>query len=164
MSVCNVLTLASLSDEVRINRGTRVQIERRDRLLMHLVQHQIHHRGQAHAMLSGTRIKPPQLDEFFPVEEAPLRASELTTWAGQRKPCRGGPTLSRGRLAVKSAPRKPASHFRSTQISRPFQNPRGFRIRAKTGSQPLAVPAADLTSGQSRSLLCCAPVGGLEAR
>jgi hypothetical protein len=51
----------------RINRGERVQIERRDRLLMHLIQHQIHHRGQAHAMLSGTRIKPPQLDEFFPI-------------------------------------------------------------------------------------------------
>jgi len=78
ISVCNALTPALLSDEVRINRGTRVQIERRDRLLMHLIQHQIHHRGQAHAMLSGTRIKPPQLDEFFPIEEAPLRASEFT--------------------------------------------------------------------------------------
>jgi len=78
ISVCNALTPALLSDEVRINRGTRVQIERRDRLLMHLIQHQIHHRGQAHAMLSGTRIKPPQLEEFFPIEEAPLRASEFT--------------------------------------------------------------------------------------
>jgi uncharacterized damage-inducible protein DinB len=77
ISVCNTLTLASLSEEVRINRGTRVQIERRDRLLMHLIQHQIHHRGQAHAMLSATRIQPPQLDEFFPAEEAPLRASEF---------------------------------------------------------------------------------------
>jgi uncharacterized damage-inducible protein DinB len=77
ISVCNALTLASLGDEVRINRGTRVQIERRDRLLMHLIQHQIHHRGQVHAMLSGTRVKPPQLDEFFPTEEAPLRAAEF---------------------------------------------------------------------------------------
>ena len=78
IGVCNSLTPALLSDEVRINRGTRVQVERRDRLLMHLLQHQIHHRGQAHAMLSGTRVKPPQLDEFFPAEEAPLRASEFT--------------------------------------------------------------------------------------
>ena len=56
IGVCNALTPALLSGEVRINRGTRVQVERRDRLLMHLFQHQIHHRGQAHAMLSGTRI------------------------------------------------------------------------------------------------------------
>jgi uncharacterized damage-inducible protein DinB len=34
-------------------------------LLSHLFVHQIHHRGQAHAMLAGTRISPPQLDEFF---------------------------------------------------------------------------------------------------
>jgi uncharacterized damage-inducible protein DinB len=34
-------------------------------VLEHLFQHQIHHRGQAHAMLSGTQVKPPQLDEFF---------------------------------------------------------------------------------------------------
>lgn len=77
IGVCNALTPAVLGDDVRINRGARVQIERRDRLLMHLIQHQIHHRGQAHAMLSGTRITPPQLDEFFSIAEAPLRASEF---------------------------------------------------------------------------------------
>ena len=44
---------------------------------MHLFQHQIHHRGQVHAMLAGTPVKPPQLDEFFMAEEAPLRESEL---------------------------------------------------------------------------------------
>jgi uncharacterized damage-inducible protein DinB len=48
-----------------------------DRLLLHLFQHQIHHRGQAHAMLSGTSVAPPQLDEFFSVGEAPLRAAEF---------------------------------------------------------------------------------------
>jgi uncharacterized damage-inducible protein DinB len=77
IDVCNALTPASLSGEVRINRGRRVQVERRDRLLMHLFQHQIHHRGQAHAMLSGTRIKPPQLDEFFSAEEHALRSPEF---------------------------------------------------------------------------------------
>ena len=35
------------------------------RLLAHLFEHQAHHRGQAHAMLSGTAVAPPQLDEFF---------------------------------------------------------------------------------------------------
>lgn len=77
IGVCTALTPASSNEEVRINRGTHVQIERRDRLLMHLIQHQIQHRGQAHAMLSGTRIKPPQLDEFFSAADAPLRAPEF---------------------------------------------------------------------------------------
>ena len=37
----------------------------------------VHHRGQAHAMLSATPVKPPQLDEFFSEGEAPLRAGEF---------------------------------------------------------------------------------------
>jgi uncharacterized damage-inducible protein DinB len=77
IAVCNALTPDQLDSTVRVNRDTRVQSERRDRLLMHLFQHQIHHRGQAHAMLSGTNVKPPQLDEFFSTAEAPLRASEF---------------------------------------------------------------------------------------
>ncbi|MBL3518851.1 hypothetical protein ELP34_28460, partial [Klebsiella pneumoniae] len=36
-----------------------------------------HHRGQVHAMLSGTSVAPPQLDEFWLTEEAPLRRSEF---------------------------------------------------------------------------------------
>jgi len=77
IAVCKALTEASLSGDVRINRETRVQVERRDRLLLHLFQHQIHHRGQAHAMLSSTSVRPPQLDEFFSIGEAPLRAAEF---------------------------------------------------------------------------------------
>lgn len=77
IALCDALTPDLLNDIVRVNRGTRVQNERRDRLLMHLFQHQIHHRGQAHAMLSSTPIKPPQLDEFFPEGEAVLRANEF---------------------------------------------------------------------------------------
>ena len=46
-------------------------------ILEHLFQHQIHHRGQAHAMLAGTRLKPPQLDEFFLAGEQDLRRDEL---------------------------------------------------------------------------------------
>ncbi|EHR03525.1 DinB family protein [Bradyrhizobium sp. WSM471] len=77
IAICDALTPELLDGLVRINRDTRVQIERRDRLLMHLFQHQIHHRGQAHAMLSETNVPPPQLDEFFAEGEAPLRASEF---------------------------------------------------------------------------------------
>ena len=87
---CDALTPEQLDGEVKVNRDTSVQTERRDRLLMHLFQHQIHHRGQAHAMLSETTVKPPQLDEFFAAGEAPLRAtefselgwSEATVWGG----------------------------------------------------------------------------------
>jgi uncharacterized damage-inducible protein DinB len=77
IKVCASLTADSLDEMVQVNRDTRVQTERRDRLLMHLFQHQIHHRGQAHGMLAGTAIKPPQLDEFFSVGEAHLRAGEF---------------------------------------------------------------------------------------
>ena len=77
IGVCEDLTADSLGEEVRVNRDTRVQTERRDRLLMHLFQHQIHHRGQAHGMLAETAIKPPQLDEFFAIDEAPLRAADF---------------------------------------------------------------------------------------
>jgi uncharacterized damage-inducible protein DinB len=77
IAMCDALTPEILNGIVRINRDTRVQAERRDRLLMHLFQHQIHHRGQAHAMLSETSVAPPQLDEFFAEGEAPLRATEF---------------------------------------------------------------------------------------
>jgi uncharacterized damage-inducible protein DinB len=46
-------------------------------ILAHLFQHQIHHRGQAHAMLAGTRVKPPQLDDFFLAGDLPARRDEL---------------------------------------------------------------------------------------
>jgi uncharacterized damage-inducible protein DinB len=77
IAVCDRLTGEQLAAPVRVHRGERVQIERRDRLLLHLFQHQTHHRGQAHAMLSSTGIAPPQLDEFFSAGEAPLRAPEF---------------------------------------------------------------------------------------
>ncbi len=74
---CDALSDADLATEVRVHRGQRFQAERRDRLLLHLFLHQIHHRGQAHAMLSGTAVRPPQLDEFYSIAEAPLRAAEF---------------------------------------------------------------------------------------
>jgi uncharacterized damage-inducible protein DinB len=74
---CDGLAENGADQIIHVHRGTRAQTERADRLLLHLFQHQIHHRGQAHAMLSGTQIAPPQLDEFFSIAEAPLRASEF---------------------------------------------------------------------------------------
>jgi len=60
-----------------VMRRTGVEGEVATRLLAHLFEHQIHHRGQAHAMLAGTSVPPPQLDEFFCANEAHLRAAEL---------------------------------------------------------------------------------------
>ncbi len=77
IGVVEALSPDGLTGIVAVHRGTRIQRERTDRLLLHLFQHQVHHRGQAHAMLSGTAVAPPQLDEFFSREEAPLRAEEF---------------------------------------------------------------------------------------
>jgi uncharacterized damage-inducible protein DinB len=77
IDTCAMLTEAQLELPVAIQRSKGVMRETVTRFLAHLFQHQIHHRGQAHAMLAGTPVKPPQLDEFFCANEAPLRAPEL---------------------------------------------------------------------------------------
>ena len=62
---------------VRVDRGERTQVDRADDLLSHLFQHQTHHRGQVHAMLSSTPIAPPQLDEFIVGDDAAARAADM---------------------------------------------------------------------------------------
>jgi uncharacterized damage-inducible protein DinB len=86
LKVVEALDGAGLRRIVSVHRGTFIQRERIDRLLQHLFQHQVHHRGQAHAMLSDTSVSPPQLDEFFSAGEAPLRAEEFAElgWTEQR--------------------------------------------------------------------------------
>jgi len=68
---------AELERDVPLERRDHVQHERAVDVLLHLFEHQIHHRGQVHAMLAGTRVAPPQLDEFFLREELPLRRRDL---------------------------------------------------------------------------------------
>lgn len=77
IAVVEGLGETGLAGIVSVHRTGRIQHERMDRLLLHLFQHQTHHRGQAHAMLSGTSVAPPQLDEFFSEGEADLRAGEF---------------------------------------------------------------------------------------
>ena len=77
VNACTMLTEDQRDLPVPMMRSAGLQTESATRLLAHLFQHQIHHRGQAHAMLAGTSVKPPQLDEFFCANEAHLRAREL---------------------------------------------------------------------------------------
>ncbi|SDP39351.1 Uncharacterized damage-inducible protein DinB (forms a four-helix bundle) [Rhodoferax sp. OV413] len=77
IAYCQTLGDASLSRVVTILRPTGTQQETRTRLLAHVFEHQIHHRGQVHAMLSSTAVPPPQLDEFFCTMDAPLRRQDF---------------------------------------------------------------------------------------
>jgi uncharacterized damage-inducible protein DinB len=67
-----------LDDTVILNRpGGQRYPERTQDVLAHLFQHDIHHRGQVHAMLAGTAVAPPQLDEFFLAQDVDLRVADL---------------------------------------------------------------------------------------
>ncbi len=61
---CHGLTAETLAATRATERKTGVVREKVDALLLHLFQHQIHHRGQAHVQLQDAGVAPPQLDEF----------------------------------------------------------------------------------------------------
>jgi uncharacterized damage-inducible protein DinB len=81
LAICDALTGPDLDRLVSIHRATRVQVETLGDTLLHLFLHDQHHRGQAHAMLSGTSVAPPQLDEFVMRDDAAARADDLA-WFG----------------------------------------------------------------------------------
>jgi len=75
---CDGLDEPGLTRPVVLDRGERgLKYETVTAVLTHLFIHQIHHRGQVHAMLSGTPVPPPQLDEFFLKEDARNSLPEL---------------------------------------------------------------------------------------
>jgi len=88
IAFCEALREQDLARSVDLVRVDGMVRERIDRLLLHLFEHQIHHRGQVHGMLSGTALKPPQLDEFFldcdrrfrQDEERRLQLDEARVW------------------------------------------------------------------------------------
>lgn len=77
IDLCKGLTDVQLDGPVQIPRRAGIYTDRVGRILAHLFQHQIHHRGQTHAMLAGTPVAPPQLDEFFCTNEVALRAGDF---------------------------------------------------------------------------------------
>lgn len=74
---CNAADEVALEATIDMDRGDHIQRDLARYVLMHLFTHQIHHRGQAHAMLAGTAVKPPQLDEFVMPTDARFRADDL---------------------------------------------------------------------------------------
>jgi len=77
LAFCVGLTEARLAAETRVHRTGRIQVERTDDLLLHLFMHQTHHRGQVHAMLAGSSVKPPQLDEFLTASDFRDRVDDM---------------------------------------------------------------------------------------
>jgi len=77
IALCESLTDERLEIPVLLPRRNGVVRDTVPRILAHLLQHDIHHRGQVHAMLAGTSVKPPQLDEFYCANEAHLRAADF---------------------------------------------------------------------------------------
>ncbi len=59
----------SIADTSMQNRGARPPVD------TYRFQHQIHHRGQAHAMLLETTVKPPQHRRILRRRRSPLEAA-----------------------------------------------------------------------------------------
>jgi uncharacterized damage-inducible protein DinB len=74
---CERLDAPSCDAVIPMDRGTHVQRDLAGHVLAHLFMHQTHHRGQVHAMLASTSVKPPQLDEFVMPTDAKFRVSDM---------------------------------------------------------------------------------------
>ncbi|RWD65198.1 MAG: damage-inducible protein DinB [Mesorhizobium sp.] len=82
IAFCDGLTDADLDRRVITDRREDGMIpERIGDILGHVFLHDIHHRGQVHAMFSGTSVAPPQLDEFLLDYDIKLRKDEVE-WLG----------------------------------------------------------------------------------
>ncbi|PBC01609.1 DinB family protein [Mesorhizobium sp. WSM3860] len=78
IAFCDSLSETDLDRRVLTDRREDGMIpERIGDILAHVFLHDIHHRGQVHAMLSGTSVEPPQLDEFLLDYDIELRKEEV---------------------------------------------------------------------------------------
>ncbi len=86
IAVCAALQPGDEDRIVAFDRGAGIENGPREplgRVLAHVFMHQTHHRGQAHAMLAGTSIKPPQLDDFIMLGDDKHRVADMASlgWA-----------------------------------------------------------------------------------
>ena len=77
LNVVSNLNEAKLASPTYIHRTGRIDTHRTDDVLLHLFLHQTHHRGQVHAMLAGSSVAPPQLDEFVMQGDARFRIDDM---------------------------------------------------------------------------------------
>jgi uncharacterized damage-inducible protein DinB len=77
VAFCETLTAQALSRKISIPWPDRTLTETVADTLLHVFLHGQHHRGQIHAMLSGTSVPPPQIDEFILVDNGEARAEDL---------------------------------------------------------------------------------------
>lgn len=78
IAFCDALSEADLHRRVITDRREDGMIpEKIGDILAHVFLHDIHHRGQVHAMLSGTSVAPPQLDEFLLDYDLKVRKEEV---------------------------------------------------------------------------------------
>ena len=62
---CGALDEDALLETRKTERQGMTAEENVAALILHLLQHQIHHRGQAHVQLADAGVPPPQLDDFY---------------------------------------------------------------------------------------------------
>jgi len=74
---CEGLADADLSRAVTIEWPDQTFTETLGDTLLHFFLHGQHHRGQVHAMLAGSSVRPPQIDEFMLSGDAGARAGDL---------------------------------------------------------------------------------------
>ncbi|ESY58155.1 MULTISPECIES: DinB family protein [unclassified Mesorhizobium] len=78
IAFCEKLSEADLDRQVITDRREDGMIpEKIGDILAHVFLHDIHHRGQVHAMLSGSSVAPPQLDEFLLDYDLKVRREEV---------------------------------------------------------------------------------------
>lgn len=74
---CEALTAQALFRQISIPWPDRTLTETVADTLLHVLLHGQHHRGQIHAMLSGTSVPPPQIDEFILADNGEARVEDL---------------------------------------------------------------------------------------
>lgn len=91
IAFCERLDVAGCARVVDMDRGEGgIQRDAAAHVLAHLFMHQTHHRGQVHAMLAGTAVRPPQLDEFLMPSDARFRVADMAAlgWSERQVYCR----------------------------------------------------------------------------
>ena len=84
VAFCSALQPGDEERIVAFDRGAGIEHGPREpvgRVLAHLFMHQTHHRGQVHAMLAGTAVKPPQLDDFILLGDKVHREADMASLA-----------------------------------------------------------------------------------